>query len=317
MCEDPDESASIPLREAAATLALTRRLIAFMDDRSGDAEALVEYLRPNQADDLALLPEVGLVEDAEGLRLHLHRLHDRLARVHPAPVAPLPPPPVTQPRDRKFPMAAVSRSGAVAFDELADGFVWWDDITAEDVASYRSVLAAADDEQPLQKHLARHPLLLVQHLHGGHGRWVLSKKRLGSQYVTDFVIGQRSSSGFEWQFVELQSPQARLFVESTGRQSKQLDEGLRQINEWRRWLADNRDYARRSRSHNGLGLVDVSADDPGLVLIGRDAHLTALDRERRRQLDTQLHIRIRTYDWLVREAEARLGDLNRSVEEPR
>jgi hypothetical protein len=92
MCEDPDESVSIPLREAAATLALTRRLIAFMDDCSGDAEALVEYLRPNQADDLALLPEVGLVEDAEGLRLHLHRLHDRLARVHPAPVAPLPPP---------------------------------------------------------------------------------------------------------------------------------------------------------------------------------------------------------------------------------
>src|SRR3954452_24314875 len=101
-----------------------------------------------------------------------------------------------------------------------------------------------------------------------------------------------SSSGYEWQVVELQSPRARLFVPSSGRQSEQLDEGLRQIAEWRRWLADNRDYARRPRARNGLGLVDASDRDPGLLIIGREADLTELDRERRRQLDGQLNVRI-------------------------
>jgi len=78
-----------------------------------------------------------------------------------------------------------------------------------------------------------------------HGRFVIQQKRLGGRYVTDFVIGERSSSGYEWQLVELRSPTAGLFVPSSGRQSEQFDEGLRQIQEWRRWLAANPDYARR------------------------------------------------------------------------
>jgi hypothetical protein len=274
MAQDPDETVSVPLRESAATLSLLRDLIRLMD-RCGDvAELLVEHLCPREADDLARLPEVGPVEDAEGLRLHLHRLHDRLARVHPAPVPPLPPPPVTLPADHRVPIVRASRSMAVVGDDLADFFVWWDDITADHVDAYRRVLSAAEDERPLQKHLALNPLLLAQHLSGGHGRWVIPQKRLGAEYVCDFAVGQRSSSGFEWQFVELQSPRARLFVPSSGRHSEQLDEGLRQIAEWRRWLADNRDYARRPRARNGLGLVDSSSDDPGLLIIGRESDLT-------------------------------------------
>jgi hypothetical protein len=311
---DPDETANVPLREAAATVALLRGLITLMDNRGDLAESLVEYLLPQRADDLGHLPEVGPVSDAEGLRLHLHRLRDRLARVLPVSMATLPAPPVTVPKavnGSRVRVRALSRSAAVIDDELADGFVWWDDITAEEIDAYRAVLETANDERPLQKYLALHPILLVQHLGGGHGRWVLSQKRLGAEYVTDFVIGERSSSGFEWQFVELQSPRAKLFVASSGRQSEQLDEGLRQINEWRRWLADNRDYARRPRHQNGLGLVNVSADDPGLLLIGREADLTATDADRRRQLAGQFNVNIHTYDWLVRRAEARLMELQR------
>lgn len=101
----------------------------------------------------------------------------------------------------------------------------------------------------------------------------------------------------------------RLFVPSSGRQSKQFDEGLRRIHDWRRWLEDNRDYARRPRSRNGLGLTDVSSQEPGLLLIGRQTDLTDYDRQRRRQLDQELNIRIRTYDWLSRRAEVRLREL--------
>jgi hypothetical protein len=132
-----------------------------------------------------------------------------------------------------------------------------------------------------------------------------------AEYVPDFVIGERSSSGFEWQFVELQSPHARLFVKSSGRQSKQFDEGLRQINDWRRWLDNNRDYARRPRARHGLGLDNASGSDPGLLIIGREADLSEADIERRRQLDQQKNIRIHTYDWLVRQAKARLAALER------
>jgi Domain of unknown function (DUF4263) len=309
---DPDEAVAVPRRELAAAINLLRQLASVMDSDAALAQALAGCLTIQGRDGLERLPEVGPVTDEDGLRLFLHRLHDRLARLSPDAVPALPPPPVTVPAGT-LRVRRPSRSAAVVNDDLADAFVWWDDITAEDVEAYREVLSTADDERPLQKHLALNPILLVQHMGGGHGRWVISQKRLGAEYIPDFVIAERSSSGFEWQFVELQSPRARLFVPSSGRQSEQLDEGLRQIAEWRRWLADNRDYARRPRACNGLGLVDASDRDPGLLIIGREAGLTELDRQRRRQLGDQLGVRIRTYDWLVREAEARLAALHRGA----
>lgn len=303
---DPDRVVKVPEREIAAALGLLRGIARLADERQGYADDLSGVVDGETA---ALLPEVGPVRDAESLRLLVHRLHDRLAKTAPAVRSELPPPPVTQPSDAALPVRRASRSAAVIDDDLADAFVWWDDIVRDDVERYLAVLDAARDERALQRHLALTPRLLVQHLGGGHGRWVIPQKRLGSEYVTDFVIGERSSSGFEWQFVELQSPVTRLFVPSSGRQSEQLDEGLRQISEWRRWLADNRDYARRPRARNGLGLAGVSGDDPGLLLIGREADLTDEDRERRRQLDTTYNIRIHTYDWLIRAARVRLASL--------
>ena len=59
----------------------------------------------------------------------------------------------------------------------------------------------------------------------------------------------------------------------TIKSSNQLEQharaGLAQIAEWRRWLEDNIDYARRRRKENGLGLIDISPSAPGIVLVGR------------------------------------------------
>ncbi len=309
--EDPDLDLCVPIREVRAALALADGLLNAASARPALAHELVDALPRLDDDLLARLPEVGPITDVDGLRLHLHRLGERLRRRIPqAPPSPPIPVPVTDVLGG-LPIHRPSRAGALEDDDLAEAFVWWDDVAAEDVAEYEAVLEAASDERPLQRHLATNPMLLVQHLSGGHGRWVLSQKRLGSEYVTDFVIGERSSIGFEWQFVELQSPQATLFVPSTGRLGAQLDEGIRQIQDWRRWLDDNRDYARRPRSRNGLGLKDASGADPGLLIVGREADLTDQDRQRRRQLDHDLNIRIRTYDWPVRKAKSRLTELNR------
>jgi hypothetical protein len=88
----------------------------------------------------------------------------------------LPAPPVTLPKKTNgIRVWSPSRSGAVVGDELADAYMPWDDISAEEIDAYRAVLETANGENPLQKHLALRPILLVQRLGGGHGRWVLSK----------------------------------------------------------------------------------------------------------------------------------------------
>lgn len=308
--EDPDLDVYVPMREVRAALALTDWLLDITGTRPTLARELV-YALPQLDDDLiSRFPEVGPMTDMDGVRLHLHRLGERLRSCIPeAPLSmPIPIPPATVSLGG-LPIHRPSTAYALKDDPLSEALVWWDDITDDDIAAYEAVLEAASDERPLQRHLAVNPMLLVQHLGGGHGRWVLSQKRLGSEYVTDFVISERSSSGFEWQFVELQSPKAKLFVPSTGRMGPQLDEGLRQIQDWRRWLDNNRDYARRPRSRDGLGLVDASGSDPGLLVIGRATDLSDEDVQRRRQLDQQYNTRIHTYDWLVRNAQSRLAEL--------
>lgn len=190
--------------------------------------------------------------------------------------------------------------------------MWWDDVTTADVEAFRAALENANDERPLQAYLAGNPKLLVQHLGGGHGRWVISQKRLGAEYVPDFLIGEKSSVGHEWRAVELQSPTAQLFNRRKPcRQSAHLDEGIKQILEWRRWLAANRDYARRPTDEQGLGLVGIDDKCEGLLLIGREDHVKPEDNERRRQLGHDLRIKIRTYDWITREAQRRIEDLQR------
>jgi Domain of unknown function (DUF4263) len=287
---DPDEKVEVPTREIHAALAIADGLLVALA-KNEELFTQLSNLLPNVGDD-AWLPEVGIHRDTETLRLHLHRIVQRL-RPH-VPIADISSSGVLADEGvveniegTELKIRRPTRAYALEGDELASAAVWWDEIQRSDVDALRAVIETAKDERPIQRHLARNPHLLVQHMGGGHGRWVLSQKRLGSEYVPDFVMAERSTGGFEWQFVELQSPRERLFVASSGRQSRHLDEGIRQIFEWRRWLGNNFNYAQRSRSKDGLGLTDISARDTGLLLIGRAVDLDENDKQRRKQLDQE------------------------------
>jgi len=206
------------------------------------------------------------------------------------------------------------RSGARDDDPLAEFHVSWLQVSVGHVDEYQTVLESATAERPLQKHLTRYPMLLTQILDGGHGRWVLPHKSLAGRFEADFILGHRwSGPTWEWILVELQTPKlaskrnaaGRLFLKS-GRTSEQLDEGLRQINEWRRWIAANIDMAKRPRGEMGLGLSGIESSPPGILLIGREADLTPEHASMRKQLGDQHNVKIRSYDWLLREARARL-----------
>ena len=197
-------------------------------------------------------------------------------------------------------------------DPLRDFYVRWLHCSAENATALAECLTRARGEEDIQKFLESNPLLLAMHLGGGHGRWVLPKQRLGSEHVTDFVIGERSSIGFEWYAVELESPHAKMFTKK-GDPSHALTHAIRQIQDWRAWLQRNQNYAARNRDESGLGLTDIIGDVPGLILIGRRADVPKGTEERRRQMIRDLKIRIQTYDWLlesVRNAAEAIEEIN-------
>lgn len=163
----------------------------------------------------------------------------------------------------------------------------------------------------MQRFLERNPRLLIQHLGGGHGRWVVPQPRLGAQYKPDFVIGDEDSNGRHWTAVELEGPQRPMFNKN-GDPSRFLWHAIRQIIDWRVWLEANRDYAIRPPDEDGLGLEEISPALPGLIVIGRRAERDRERRRFRRGLASQLNIKIHSYDWLIDRAEGRIASLARA-----
>lgn len=193
-------------------------------------------------------------------------------------------------------------------DPLRDFFTWWDCIKIEDVGELKHAIDSAEREEDIQQFLQSNPKYLIQHLGGGHGRWVIPKKKLGSEYVTDFMIAEKHSFGFEWQAVELESPLRPMFKKN-GDPSQYLNHAIRQIRDWRIWLNRNQNYASQSRDKSGLGLTDIDSDVKGLIIIGRRSELSNLCIERRRQMVKETNIRIHTYDYLVDALQGRLQGL--------
>jgi hypothetical protein len=189
-------------------------------------------------------------------------------------------------------------------DPLKDYFVFWDEIDRIHLSAFRQYLEIAKCESDWQKFFEGIPILLLQHMNGGHGRWVIPQKALGVEYRTDFIIGEKDSEGFHWQAVELESHNAKCFTKK-GNYTKELTHAIKQIEDWRSWISDNIQYARGERNRNGLGLTDIVSNIPGLIIIGRRKDLLNENKYKRRDIGNQLNIKIHTYDWLYEQAEGR------------
>lgn len=212
------------------------------------------------------------------------------------------------------------RSASEAFEEfrrndpLRDFFSRWDHVTPDELSALASVLDGATREEDIQQFLQLNPHILIQHLGGGHGLWVIPKQKLGAEHVTDFLIAERHSFGFEWQAVELESPLRAMFNKN-GDPSQCLNHAIRQITDWRAWLKSNQAYAARPKTDGGLGLTDIDANVKGLILIGRRAAIDPETNARRRQLVQDLNIEIHSFDYLLQSLEGRLVSLKKMPEQ--
>ena len=201
-----------------------------------------------------------------------------------------------------------------AFNELEESHADWDQITESDVASLQKLLCRNPKEPKMHRFLEDNPKFLIQVLGAGHGRYQLSKKRLGSEFVPDFLVAEMSSIGMEWYAVEIESPRKSPHNKD-GSFNKHLNHAINQIRDWREWLMNNIDYARRPKNEDGLGLVGIDPRVAGIIIIGRRSNFPPRYNKFRRQLIDQNRIVIHSYDWLVDVAQRnRSGTLNMDLD---
>ena len=156
------------------------------------------------------------------------------------------------------------------------------------------------DEKGPQRIIEEHPSLLTTLVSASLGAWVIPQKKLGAEFVTDFLLAYRDSAGMHWIAVELESPAVDPLLQN-GQPGKELRTAKQQIDSWRDWLESNLDYARRSPSESGLGLTHVRPRVHGLIIIGRQAshpnYSVVVNR-----FKSEYYIELHSYDWLIREA---------------
>ena len=178
-------------------------------------------------------------------------------------------------------------------------------ITKQDIDELVSSIENSDKEEDVQQFLQSHPTILTHYLGGGHGRYCIPKRSLGGMFIPDFLLADLSSLGLNWYAVELENPKARMFNKN-GDPSHSLNHAIRQIRDWRDWLKNNLDEARRLQQDKGHSLIGIEPELECLILIGRRRDLDETLRDARRRMNREINGEIHTYDWLIEQAKNEL-----------
>jgi hypothetical protein len=163
------------------------------------------------------------------------------------------------------------------------------------IEEFKDLLTQNPPEEDIQVFLSNHPIILSPTAFK-----IFPKHRLGSEYVTDFVIHQADG---EYILVEIEAASHMLFNKN-GDPSALLSHAQRQVEDWREWVNENLAYARNSLP----GIIEPDC----WVIIGRDISFSNRDRKALRRKNKELsHITIMTFDDLFRKVQRHLENLDR------
>ncbi|WP_432981555.1 Shedu immune nuclease family protein [Dactylosporangium sp. CA-233914] len=153
-------------------------------------------------------------------------------------------------------------------------------------------------EERYQEFLKTHPTVLDP-----LAAEVIPKHRLGTEYVTDFVIRRHD---LRYLVVEIEKPQDRIF-NSSDDFTREFSHALGQVLDFQGWVAEHGEYARSS-------LPNIE-NPRGLLVIGRRSALTARQESklRRWSINSNL-IDVVTFDDLVTSGRQLLGSLRALIQ---
>jgi len=149
-------------------------------------------------------------------------------------------------------------------------------------------------EHRFRRFLAQYPAFFLL---GPSGRpyFAITELRLGANHVVDFVTAEdEASAGMIYTLIELERPYDRPF-KANGDKAARLSHAIDQVENWRRWIEDNRSEARRvfpCGVNTRLPIVRY------MIIIGTRGN-TETWIEKRNDLAVKMRLEIRTYDYLT------------------
>lgn len=159
---------------------------------------------------------------------------------------------------------------------------------------------------------------LLKHFNfGHHGIYLFPEFQLGNSYQVDYLIVGKSSDGYKFVFVELEAPQGRI-TRSDGTLGEAFNQGLKQLDQWRRWLDKN--YSSLKETFNKSKLVEVALPDEFvsmdrsrlnfIVICGRRHDFNDTTYQIKREQQMEKHYLLLHYDHLIDSATEVIGKNN-------
>lgn len=157
-------------------------------------------------------------------------------------------------------------------------------------------------------------ILLNNYKFGHHETFLFPEFLLGNSYKADFLLVGRSSGGYEFVFVELESPVGRIATKN-GDLGEVFRKGLSQIGEWNAWLEAN--YVSLQETFQKYKHPEISLSDEFIRLDKTRIHYALIAGKRkdfsnktyriRREFIDKQKTTILHYDNLSEDAKAVIG----------
>lgn len=139
------------------------------------------------------------------------------------------------------------------------------------------IAISSSREEDVQRFLTSHPWILTDTFAtrslSGMVTECIPKFRLGTEYVTDFVLVTGTSYHYDIVLIELEPPTERPFTKD-GKFASRLNGALTQLDDWQDWTRENEPYFRRS-------LAKAMSDSYGADQIGGVSYNLTAGRSRR------------------------------------
>ena len=153
-------------------------------------------------------------------------------------------------------------------------------------------------------------ILKSQYYFGHHGAYLFKEFPLPPNYVTDYLLVGKNSGGYEFVFVEFESPIGQI-VNKDGTLGNVIRKGLKQIEDWDTWIDANFAHLKllfQRYLGTSISLPDefISLDKTRIhyaLVAGRRCNFTDRTYRIRRKLKKERNITLLHYDNLLDELE--------------
>ena len=171
---------------------------------------------------------------------------------------------------------------------------------------FLNVLDNAKKESDVQRYIKNNKKwfipgsILKNYDFGHHEAYLLSEPALGKEYRADYMLLGRNSIGYHIVLVEFEDVNIDYVLSVRNTESESVRNGLTQIQDWKRWMDNNREYFIRS-----TGLTDISGNIPSwgifycLVVGRRDRVNETANLMRGQRIRETPGLKIITYDRLI------------------